>query len=143
MEIWTIWVLVALALFVVEVFTSGFAIICLSFGALGGAVVAAFDCSLAVQLLVFCATSIAALLLVRPVLKRLFFRGGDKAVTNADGIIGRRGVVCVDIPAGGDGRVMVDGVDWKAVSVDDNAIASGEKVEVVAFESVVLTVKKL
>lgn len=33
MEIWHIWVIVALVLVVVEIFTQGFAVLCLAFGA--------------------------------------------------------------------------------------------------------------
>ena len=38
MEIWHIWIIAALLLFIVEIFTSGFAVICIAVGALGGAV---------------------------------------------------------------------------------------------------------
>ena len=143
MEIWSIWVVAALVLVIVEIFTSGFAVICLSIGCVGGAIAAAVDMSLEWQLLLFAIMSMVALLVVRPILKRIFFSEGEKVRTNADAFIGRRGVVCNDIPRNGEGRVVVDGVDWKAVSCDGEALQSGDAVEIVAIDSVVLTVKKL
>jgi membrane-bound ClpP family serine protease len=52
-------------------------------------------------------------------------------------------VVCNAIEGVEGGRVVVDGVDWKARSVDGEDIAEGEKVEIVEIDSIVLIVKKL
>ena len=141
MEIWHIWVIVALLLFIIEILTLGFAVICLAIGALGGAIAAACDASLEMQLLAFALTSFIALILVRPLLKRTFAKR-EKIKTNADAMVGRRGVVCTTITEQG-GRVVIDGVDWKAESADDSIIAEGTKVVVVAIDSIVLTVKPL
>lgn len=142
MEVWHIWIIVALVLVIVEIFTSGFAVICLSVGAIGGAIVAACDCSFKMQLLAFALTSFVALMLVRPLLLR-FFPKEEKVKTNANAMIGRRGVVCSEIDGVTGGRVMVDGVDWMARSEGGEDIANGEKVEIVAIDSIVLVVKKL
>ena len=37
MEIWHIWIIVALVLVIVEIFTTGFAVVCLAVGCVGGA----------------------------------------------------------------------------------------------------------
>ena len=138
------WVVAALVLFIVEMFTSGFAVICLAIGALGGAAASLLDWSLEIQLLVFAVVSFVALIAVRPILKRLFFRKGEKVQTNVDAIIGKRGVVCVEIEADDDnGRVMIDGLDWRAKSDNNEPLPVGTKVEVVERDSVILTVKKL
>lgn len=143
MDIWIYWVVAALILFIVELFTSGFAVICLSIGAAGGAIAAAAGGSIEIQLLVFAITSMVALLGVRPILKRTLYRRAEVA-TNQNAMIGKRGTVCVDIDAEGEsGRVMIEGVDWRAVSATGEPIASGTKVVVTAIESVVLTVKAL
>lgn len=142
MEVWHIWIIVALVLVIVEIFTSGFAVICLAVGAVGGSIVAACDCSFKIQLLAFAIASFIALLLVRPLLLR-FFPKEEKVKTNANAMVGRRGVVCNDIEGVEGGRVMIDGVDWKARSVDGEDIAQGEKVEIVEIDSIVLIVKKL
>ena len=72
MEVWHIWIIAALVLVIIEIFTSGFAVICLSVGAVGGAIAAACDCSFKIQLLAFALASFVALILVRPLLF-LFF----------------------------------------------------------------------
>ena len=144
MDIWVYWVVAALILFIVEMFTSGFAVICLAIGALGGAVASLLDWSLEFQLLVFAVVSFVALIAVRPILKRLFFSKGEKVQTNIDAIIGKRGVVCVEIEADDDnGRVVIDGLDWRAKSDNNEPLPVGTKVEVVERDSVILTVKKL
>lgn len=142
MEVWHIWIIVSLVLVIVEIFTLGFAVICLAFGAVGGAVAAACDASLEMQLLAFAITSFLALVLVRPLLLRLFPKE-EKVKTNANAIVGLKGVVCNAIEGVDGGRVVVNGVDWKARSEDGGDIAEGEKVEVVAIDSIVLIVKKL
>lgn len=144
MDIWVYWVVAALILFIVEMFTSGFAVICLAIGALGGAAASLLGWSLEIQLLVFAVVSFVALIAVRPILKRLFFSKGEKVQTNIDAIIGKRGVICVEIEADDDnGRVMIDGLDWRAKSDNNEPLPVGTKVEVVERDSVILTVKKL
>lgn len=142
MEIWHIWIIVALVLVIVEIFTAGFAVVCLAVGCVGGAIAAACDASTEMQLLSFSITSAIALVLVRPLLKRTLVKE-EKVKTNADAMVGRRGTVCNAIEGVDGGRVMVDGVDWRARSSDGSDVACGESVEVVAVDSVVLIVKKL
>lgn len=143
MEIWLYWVIAALVLFIIELFTAGFAVICLAIGAGGGAIAAAAEVSFEMQLLVFAIVSMVALIGVRPILKRTLYKKAEVA-TNANAIIGKRGVVCADIDAEGEnGRVMIEGVDWRAVSATGEPIAKGTKVEVTAIDSIVLTVKTL
>ena len=144
MEIWIYWVIAALLLFIVEMFTAGLAVICLSIGCLGSAIAAAMDASIEWQLSIFAIVSFIALIAVRPLLKRLFYKGGEKVATNASAMVGKHGVVCADIYGDDEqGRVMIDGVDWRAITTDDEHLAKGTRVVVVAINSVVLTVKKL
>ena len=144
MDIWLYWVIAALVLFIVELLTTGFAVICLAVGALGGAVAALIGWNMEIQFLGFAIVSLIALVGLRPVLKRLIFNKGEKVQTNIDAIIGKRGVVCVDIEQDDDnGRVMIDGLDWRAKSVDNEPLPKGTKIEVVERDSVILTVKRL
>ena len=137
-----IWLIAALVLFVIELFTTGFAVICIAIGAAGGALTAAITDNTVIQILVFAIVSVLSIAALRPVLKRTLMRGGEKVRTNADAMIGRRGVVC-DKVDDDEGRVMIDGVDWKARSIDGAPIEKGAKVEVVRMESIILIVKKL
>lgn len=144
MDIWLYWVIFALILFIIEMFTAGFAVICLSIGAGGAAIAAATDATLEVQLLTFAIVSLVALAGVRPLLKRLFYRDGEKVATNSSAMVGKHGIVCSDVDGDDEsGRVIIEGVDWRAKSLDGDIIPKGTKVVVVAIDSVVLTIKKL
>ncbi len=142
MEIWHLWTIAALLLFIVELFTAGFAVICLSLGAAGAAIAAACDLDIYGQLIAFTIVSLVALALVRPLLKRFFYRGGEKVATNVNAMVGRKAKVVMAID-GDEGRVMIDGVDWKARSADGERVEVDTMVEIVAVDSVVLTVKTL
>lgn len=142
MEAWYIWAIAALLLFIVEMFTSGLAVICLSIGSIGGVIAAAVGWSIEIQLLAFAIISLIAIVAIRPVLVRIFNKGSQSVPTNAEALKGRRGVVCKRIDANG-GRVEIDGVDWKAISANAETIECGEQVEIIDRDSIVLIVKKL
>jgi membrane protein implicated in regulation of membrane protease activity len=144
MEIWIYWVIAALILVIVELFTAGFAVICLSIGCGCAAIAAAYDTSLEWQLLIFAIASIIALAGVRPMLKRFFYKGGEKVPTNASAMLGKHGVVCADINGDDEqGRVMIEGIDWRAITTNDEHLPIGTRIVVTEINSVVLTVKKL
>lgn len=144
MEAWIIWTIAALILFIVEMFTAGLAVICLSIGCVGSAIAAGCDTSLEWQLSIFAIVSFIALIAVRPLLKRIFYKGGEKVATNVSAMVGKHGVVCTDITGDDEqGRVMIEGVDWRAITTDDEHLPKGTRVVVTEINSVVLTVKKL
>ena len=63
--------------------------------------------------------------------------------TNAEALIGRKGIVSERIDAAQHtGRVAVDGDDWKAVSADGSVIEKGVEVEILKLDSIILTVKQ-
>lgn len=143
MEVWHYWVIIALVFVIVEMFTTGFAVMCISFGCLFGAVASALDWELKWQLLVFAVGTCLAFITVRPLVYKLFYKKEQEVKTNVDALVGRRAIVTERI--GGDlyaGRVKIDGDDWKAISTDAQPIEVGEAVEVTAINSVILTVKK-
>lgn len=141
MEVWHYWAIAALLLVVGEIFTSGFALICLAIGSVAGAIAAAAGCIIDYQIIWFSVGTIASFLVVRPLLKRL--SKVDEVPTNADALIGRKAIVSEAInPTTGTGRVAIDGDDWKAESADEQPIEKGTKVVVVSRESIILTVKK-
>lgn len=51
METWHIWIIIALLLFIIEIFTSGFAIFCISVGAIAAAIASELDMELKGQLI--------------------------------------------------------------------------------------------
>lgn len=144
LEVWHIWVIVALLFVVVEIFTTGFAVMCISFGCLFGAGASLLEWDIKWQLLAFAVGTALAFLTVRPVVQKLLYRKADEVKTNVDALVGRRAVATERIEGElHPGRVKIDGDDWKAVSEGDEPIEVGEAVEVLAVNSVILTVKKI
>lgn len=144
MEIWHMWVIAALILVVVEIFTTGFAVICLAIGALAAAVDAACGGGAEGQLIWFAAATLLAFVFVRPLLVKAFRKsGGRERLSGVDALKGREAIVSEHISASDNtGRVAVDGDDWKAVSADGADIGKGEKVTIESVDSVVLTVRR-
>ena len=141
---WHVWIVIALVCIILEIFTAGFAVACFSAGALVAALGCALGLSLIWQVVIFAVVTFLTFVYVRPILIKLFFKKDSGQKTNADALIGRRGRVSVRIdPANGEGRVAIDGDDWKAVSEDGSTIEKGEEVEVKKIDSIILTVTKI
>lgn len=144
MEAWHIWVIVALVFVIVEIFTSGFAVMCISFGCLFGAGASALDWDIKWQLLLFAIGTVLAFLTVRPLIYKFFYKKSNEVKTNVDALIGRRAIVTERIEGElRPGRIKVDGDDWKAVSTIEEPIEAGEAVEITAIDSIIVTVKKI
>ena len=144
MEAWHIWVIIALVFVIIEMFTTGFAVMCISFGCVFGAVVSAFDCDIKWQLAMFAAGTVLAFLTVRPIVYKFFYNKSHEVKTNAEAVVGRRAIVTERIDGElHPGRVKVDGDDWKAVSLETTPIEVGEAVEITAINSVIVTVKRV
>lgn len=65
-----------------------------------------------------------------------------RAVTGVDGMIRQEGLAIDPMPAGGRGRVSTRGEIWTAAAAPGEDIAGGERVQVVAVEGMVLTVRR-
>lgn len=144
MEGWHIWIIIALVFVIIEMFTSGFAVMCISIGCLFGAVASAIDWELKWQLLVFAIGTALAFMTVRPLVYKFFYNKSHEVKTNMDALVGRKALVTERIEGElHPGRVKVDGDDWKAVSLEAEAIEVGEAVEITALNSVIVTVKKI
>ena len=144
MEVWHYWVIIALVFVIVEMFTTGFAVMCISFGCIFGAVASALDWELKWQLLVFAIGTALAFMTVRPLVYKFFYNKSHEVKTNMDALVGRKALVTERIEGElHPGRVKVDGDDWKAVSLEAEAIEVGEAVEITALNSVIVTVKKI
>lgn len=141
MEIWHIWVIAALILIIVEIFTQGFAVFCLALGALAAAIASACSAGAEGQLTWFAIVTLLSFVFVRPLLKKAFSKGNTGRESGVDALKGREAVVSERISTEDNtGRVAVDGDDWKAVSADGSVIGKGEKVIITGVESVILKV---
>ena len=149
MDLWLIWMLAALVLFLIEIFTPGFAVACLSIGCLCSCVLAAIaPATLNWQIALFVLASLLAFLFVRPFALKILSRRAERKgeyKSNMESLIGRKATVIEEIPAEDAGRVKVDGDEWQAVlsrEIDDRQdIPVGAKVVIVSYDSIILTVK--
>ena len=142
MEIYIVWLITALILLIVEIFTVSFGVVCFSLGAVFAALGAYLGLSVLWQLLIFSVVSFIAFAFIRPFVVKFLLKKKDEVLTNADAIVGRLAVVTEEInPDKNTGRVKIDGDDWKAEASE--IIAVGEKVEVIGRDSIILKVKSL
>jgi membrane protein implicated in regulation of membrane protease activity len=130
---WAVWVVLAAALAVGEVFTLTFLLGLIAAAALAAAVAAALGAGLVVQLIVFIAVSIASIALLRPIAKA-HLRTPVRLRTGTAALVGARAVVVERVDDDG-GRVRIGGEEWSARSfVDGQVIEPGTRVEVAQIE---------
>ena len=143
MDAYQIWLIVAIVLVILEIMTAGFGVICFAIGAAFSALIAGLGGNITWQVVVFAVVSLLTCIFLRPVVMRFLDKKSKDVKTNADAIIGRKGIVSERIDAEQHtGRVAVDGDDWKAVSEDGSVIEKGVSVEIVKLDSIILTVKQ-
>jgi membrane protein implicated in regulation of membrane protease activity len=142
-----IWFIIALVFFILEIITPGFVLLWFGVGALAAALLKVLGCtSLAVQIGAFVIVSIVLVILSRTIFKRFFMRGspGKGLKTNMDALIGKIGVVSEVIDnERSTGRVVVDGQDWLARSVDASIIPNETRVSIEGCEGARLLVKQV
>ncbi len=134
---WTIWLIAAAVLLLLEVFTPGFLLACLAVGAAGASAGAALGWSIEIQLVLFSIFSGLSLWLLRPMLRTWFAASGAK--TNHDALIGAVGRVESDVTAGHRGYVKIDGDSWAFEA--DRDFAADTKVRITHREGNVVTVE--
>jgi membrane protein implicated in regulation of membrane protease activity len=135
------WIVVAVALAVVEGFTLGLVTIWFTIGAAAAAVVSLAGGDIAVQVIVFFVVSIVLLIFTRPILVKKLKVGREKNVIEQ--LEGKTGLVLETIEPFGSGLVKVNGIPWTAVGEDSGFTAEKDtEVEIVRVEGVKLIVKK-
>ena len=143
-EVWHIWIMAAVLLFIAEIFTSGFLTACLALGCIAAGVASVFDLGIEIQLLAFSIWTLIGFFGVRPFMLNYAHGKNDKVKTNVDALIGKTGKVTVAIDnSKNEGRVIVEGDDWRAETEDDETISAGDKVEILRIDSTILIVKPL
>jgi membrane protein implicated in regulation of membrane protease activity len=135
LELWHLWVIAGLALFIIEIFTPGFVMGVFGVACLVVAPFAGKHASLNTQLLVFGIATAAMSLGIRPLIIRHLYRRESMIKTNVDALVGRTGLVTEAVDqALNRGRVRLGGEEWRAVTPDESKIEAGTKVIVKAVE---------
>ncbi len=109
-------------------------------GAIAALIAAFCGANLIIQIIVFIAVSILALVITRPLVKK--YINPKKEHTNADRVIGQVGIVAEDIDnIKATGQVKADGKIWTARATDNSIIPSGCEVIIEKIDGVKLIVK--
>jgi len=141
-EIWHIWIIVAIIFFILEIFSPTFLAASIAIGYISAGIFAHFDFGIKIQLIAFSLGTILSFLAVRPFMLRYAHKKNQHIKTNVEALIGKVGKVTIAIDnSKNQGRAMVEGDDWRAETEDDSIINVGEKIEVLKINSTILIVK--
>lgn len=135
-----IWLGFAVVMAVCEAATTQLVSVWFVVGAICAAITTIFTGSIIIQSLVFVFVSLIALIVTKPLVKKVK-QSHEKVNTNSDRLIGQVGVVLhsIDDPQS-IGQVKVMGEIWSARS-DYAPIAKNERIKVLAIEGVKLLVE--
>ncbi len=129
MALWLIWLVVAVALGVAEIFTLTAALGVLAGAALVPAALAAIGVPLAGQLVAYALAAVAGVVLIRPVALRHLHQPSLEPF-GVDALVGRAAFVVQEVSEM-DGRVRIGGEEWTARPYDTTlVIPVGEVVDV-------------
>ena len=136
------WLALIIVMLIIEGLTLNMGTLCLAIGGAVSLVLSLCGLDIYWQIGAFLVVSALALIFLRPLARKML---KNKIVkTNADRVIGQRGLVLKEIKAFSPGLVKADGKEWTAISKhQEEAIAAGEEVKVLAIEGVKLVVEKM
>ena len=144
LELWHMWLLLTVGLFVIEIFISNFISICFGIGALLTGMTAYLNFSITEQLLVFTACSFLSLFIIKPFIKKHSFNNQYIPELNQTKLIGKEAIVMEEInPRKNIGRIILSGSTWKAKSKFGEVIPKDSFVEVLNIDQSIITVKSI
>lgn len=136
------WLILALFLFLAEIFTAGFVLAAFGVGALAGALAAFFGLTLPWQILTFIIVSVIAVIYSRRFAERV--TGESSIKVGVDRVLGKKAIVLETIdPLEATGRVRIDREEWRAESSDGQVIPAESIVEVVGVEGTRVLVREV
>jgi membrane protein implicated in regulation of membrane protease activity len=142
--VWHIWIIIAVLLSIIEIFFPTFFAACVALGCIAAGISSYFGYGIEIQLVSFSIGTLIGLFGVRPFMLKYVHRKSIKVKTNTNALVGKIGKVIVMIDnSKNEGRVIVEGDDWRAETETDEIISAGEKVEVIEINSTILIVKPL
>jgi membrane protein implicated in regulation of membrane protease activity len=120
-DMWVIWLIAAVGLIVLEIFTLTAAVGILGGAALITALTAGLGAPVPVQLVVFSGAAVAGVAVLGPVARRHLMGPRGGAPFGVDAVVGKPGYVLQEV-TGRDGRVRIGGEEWSARAVDDTVV---------------------
>lgn len=135
-----VWLMIFLFLLVLEIISLGLTTIWFAGGALIAFIATILGANIIVQIMLFLVISIVLLFVTRPIAVRYFNK--NLAKTNVENVIGKTAKVSKQIDnINSQGEAVLDGEKWMARSENNDIIAEGTLVTVVAVEGVKLIVR--
>lgn len=141
-EPWHIWVIAGILALVMEMIAPDMIVGSLGFGCFSAAITAFFGGGLQSQLVTFIAVTFLVMVALRPVVKRVIYRGTDDCPIGVQALVGQQGVVVEGVGDGLEpGRVKLGGEEWRALSESGQALEEGTRVVIVQVEGNSVVVK--
>jgi membrane protein implicated in regulation of membrane protease activity len=139
---WIIWVAVILIFVIIEVVTVDFIGLMLAVGGVGGLIGSLFRLPFWLQVLIAAVIALLLLFAVRPPLKRFLQRGGDRAKTLVDALIGQTATVVLDFNGKPNLAKLANGETWTVQREGDKSstLKEGDHVVVTAINGSTATV---
>lgn len=142
LELWHIWLLLAVGLFVIEIFTSTFISAFLGIASMATGIVSYLDFTIPAQLLVFIGCSALGLLILKPYIKKYSVNTKHQPGSDYKNLIGKETIVMEEINDRKNmGRIILSGSIWKAKSQFGEIIPKDSFVKVLNIDYSIITVK--
>ena len=135
---WIFWLILVIVLTIVELATVNLLSVWFVISGIVAMILSFFIDDVAIVSTVFALLGILLLFTTRPLLKK--YLPTQRVRTNADRIIGMRGIVTEEIKKNSVGEVKVDGKKWSAIS--NSKIPVGSEVIIEAIDGVKVVVRK-
>ena len=133
------WIIFTIALLVLELATVNLICIWFIIGAFFATIISIFIQNLAIQVIIFLIASTISIFLTKPLSDKIL----KNNKTNIDSIIGKSCLVTQDINnIENVGEVFINGLPWKAKSIDNKEINKDTLVDIIKIEGVSLIVKE-
>ena len=142
MEPFQILIVFAIVCVIIEIFSPLFIFASFAVGLLFASYGSYMELSFTNQIYGFVIGSVLSFVLVRPIFQKYAYKKDSRRM-NQEIMIGRNGIVVSEINNNlNKGSVKIDGVNWKAYSVNGDIIKENESIKVVEIDSIILHVVK-
>lgn len=139
MELWAIWLIIGIILFVIEMLTLTFYLLWIGIGAIAAGLVALVVPDLLfVQVVVGCLVALVLTFFTKPLTR--FMRKSKGFTDVIDDLVGKQGIVIEEIEIGKNGIVKLGNETWSATSYQP--LQKGDVVIVLQRGTTVLEVQK-
>lgn len=134
-----IWVIVGVALLIIEIFSVSFFAVFFGLGALVTALLTYINLTndTVVQIVTFLIVSVVSLLFFRKQILESFHKKGEQYSE----LVNEKAKVSTAIPAKGEGKVFYRGSDWIAEATSEVAIPEGNMVKITKVDGIRLLVE--